>query len=1735
MSIYFQTRPACVPAAASSTSGAAKSIPIKGTSCAHLVEPLFALASNPGGRVVVCNEEGDTVHEIATSAAAPTAMTFHPTRQILAIGHRNGSFLITSCSQSGSVRVGGAGSGDGPGSPAKAGNNSSNNVIAGAFAEMKEHPPIHQNSAIAAVSFGSSTDAAAGGAVSAPTAAAAAPGLPRRDSVGGRGGGISSSAGASFSTASSSATGFDTVYFVTADKVLSAWTIGDGNLTALWNTKTPSAVTSITRGDGFLFMHAPTSPNIVVIDEAQQNCSVGTALGKSGGGPDLGHPVRTVWDAKARSLVALTTTAHLLSYKIGFDGRMSQTAHRKLLASAISDTNVLQLALVAPGVVAVGAGDSTIRIIAYGPASSSSSSSSALAAAASATLFSGESSQANALEGSVNAASQQQQQQTGPSNAGRTSTLYFPETGAAVSTASAALQVVTSLASARQKLVASNRAGQVVIWQFLGSGDPSVGSTSATNNISSKADKQQDGGDGATAGAASSSPLGLDEWQVLSQTTGSGGADAIGSVDRVVISSSPNGSVLVAGADGYSLLQGTVRQRRWHSKAMALQVSPTQVVVQNTSGVNFQVNVNQSIGAKMPKGGAPASTSTPTAAAAPGGGAGAEVMRVRGVDIFLPNVLLWTGKTVEVFSLMEGSGGVSPLGSYEQTLPAVALYADGLLLSSKDRVTMTTFSKHANYSLTASESEGAPQVISVAEDVGAVVTHKGSLKVFRIGQRDLKTVGPSRQLRTPQGQPVNNIQLMSINRSGKKVAFTTAMCVSVSSGGGVVSTTVDLSSSVFVYDVDTDSVHQFTFTDRLPTYLAWNMSPAQLGGGIGLNAQTSGPDAEAMLLACETRVVRFRSSSSSSSSSAAADGASLHQDLSAQHNASGAGVGFGGTATDRHVTTLFSSPKGVHFHHTIPLRVEQCGLIGCTVPHLVLGVQLEAELDGDPDEEDDALAGSAIGGYEHSMYLKHLRDFEGMHQAETDAKLREALMNFAYYAAIGNMDDAYKSVKMVKDPGIWVNMAKMCVSTRRIDVAEVCLSNMQDTVAAKAVRETRGEESLDVRIATLAMTLGMNDEAEALLRKCKRYDLLTELFIACGKWDAAVSNCESHDRLRTASVFFRQAQMAESAGSMDGALTLYGRAKCLGTEYPRILFAANRIDELQAKVQGSDDRDLLSWWAQYLESTGDANGALDYYKRANDGFNAVRLLVDVHKKVEAAEDLLRDPSVPSGAAFFVARHYEKKAIVEGGAAAATIATSGAPIKKNSKESSSSSTSSSVANSLLLKAVQMYEKAAAFENAIRLAKDQDMHADVLRISLKSGNTHTALESGRYFEERGMFDKAVQLYRQGGDSQRAIDVCIRGGLFDELHRISESIEAGADPETFIAMASHFSANGHYSKAVEMLVFGKAFNEALQLCLDRGVKLTDQMAEAMTLPKGGNAEDEEYRLNLLRKIAKVAKDQESYHLACKKYTQCGEVMKAMKALLKSGDTEKIIFFANHIRNAEVYQATANFLQSTNWKNDQGIFKSVVACYIKAKNFESLSLFYETAAQMQINDNRSYEKAAGLLREGMKALEKGDGTENAVAPHKKANLARRIEAVDGLLRAVSANAMGNGAEFVTVCTDLLDRSRPPHPDSDNIKEAIRVGDVYALLVEFYAASQQNDKAYSTLQQMQRDGIHIQLFVEAALQAKILAAVGADPNTFQPKGADQRRMSTGGPGPAVAANRRPAQDDVADDVEEDV
>lgn len=72
-------------------------------------------------------------------------------------------------------------------------------------------------------------------------------------------------------------------------------------------------------------------------------------------------------------------------------------------------------------------------------------------------------------------------------------------------------------------------------------------------------------------------------------------------------------------------------------------------------------------------------------------------------------------------------------------------------------------------------------------------------------------------------------------------------------------------------------------------------------------------------------------------------------------------------------------------------------------------------------------------------------------------------------------------------------------------------------------------------------------------------------------------------------------------------------------------------------------------------------------------------------------------------------------------------------------------------------------------------------------------------------------------------------------------------------------------------------------------------------------------------------------------------------MKALLKSGDTEKITFYAGVSRQKEIYVMAANYLQSLDWTKNPKVMKDIISFYTKGRALDSLASFYEACAQVR------------------------------------------------------------------------------------------------------------------------------------------------------------------------------------------
>lgn len=142
---------------------------------------------------------------------------------------------------------------------------------------------------------------------------------------------------------------------------------------------------------------------------------------------------------------------------------------------------------------------------------------------------------------------------------------------------------------------------------------------------------------------------------------------------------------------------------------------------------------------------------------------------------------------------------------------------------------------------------------------------------------------------------------------------------------------------------------------------------------------------------------------------------------------------------------------------------------------------------------------------------------------------------------------------------------------------------------------------------------------------------------------------------------------------------------------------------------------------------------------------------------------------------------------------------------------------------------------------------------------------------------------------------------------------------------------------------------------------------------------------------------------HIRCE--TIADSWFQAMRALLKSGDTPKIILFTNTARNKDIYRMAGNYLQTLTWHDDMELMRNIEAFYVKGDALESLAAFYKACADVEIDEYKDYEKGLNAYMEALntinKKITKDGGTTDARALNMQEELKDHIEKIKKFVRA--------------------------------------------------------------------------------------------------------------------------------------
>ncbi|XP_055564454.1 intraflagellar transport protein 140 homolog isoform X2 [Falco cherrug] len=1008
-------------------------------------------------------------------------------------------------------------------------------------------------------------------------------------------------------------------------------------------------------------------------------------------------------------------------------------------------------------------------------------------------------------------------------------------------------------------------------------------------------------------------------------------------------------------------------------------------------------------------------------------------MSVNGVFATKDAVVFWNGKQVTVF---ECSGDTfRNAGSFLCDSPVLSVHGENLYTVEPYRVQVRTWQGTVKQLLVFSEAEGNPCLLDICGNFLVVGTDLAHFKIFDLSRREAKVHCNSKNF-SELFPGLGGIASVKCNANGNKVS------ILVSKADG------NVDSKICFYDVEMDQVTFFDFKAE-----KGNVREKLSSGQSIDKSVVEYPELQWHVPACH-----FWDQSEPRLFVCEAILETGLQTPDQNKNKTESTV-------DVWIISFFSTEEhGLLLQDSFPLPSSYQVLLGMEVPHYYFAKKL--------GESENGQAESGAIKVSQMVARRPMRDFIGL--GDCDKTTRDAVLNFSFYLTAGDMDEAFKSIKLIKSEdapeqhvgsgwrlgrvpraspvmftsgeAVWENMARMCVKTQRLDVAKICLGNMGHARGAKALREAEQEPEQEARVAVLAIQLGMLEDAERLYKACKRYDLLNKFYQASNQWQKAIETAEAHDRVHLRTTYYNYAKHLEATGEHSLALAHYEKSDTHRFEVPRML--TEDLQALENYVNKMKDKSLWKWWAQYLESQSEMESALKYYALAQDYFSLVRVHCfqgDIQKAAEIANE-----TGNWAASYHLARQYESQDEIK-------------------------------------QAVHFYTRAQAFNNAIRLCKENNLDDQLMNLALLS-SPEDMIEAARYYEEKGeQMDRAVMLYHKAGHFSKALELAFATQQFGALQLIAEDLDEKSDPALLARCSDFFIEHAQYKKAMELLLTAKKYHEALQLCLKQNLTITEEMAEKMTVSKESQDLSEESRRELLEQIADCCMRQGNYHMATKKYTQAGNKLKAMRALLKSGDTEKIIFFAGVSRQREIYIMAANYLQSLDWRKDPEIMKNIISFYTKARALDLLAGFYDACAQVlpppvtaegvwfasqtarrstllllqvEIDEYQNYEKAQGALTEAYKCLSKAKTRSPLEQESKLAHLQSKMTLIKRFIHARRVYAE-DPEEAVRQCELLL-----AEQDFDS---AIHLGHILGFLVEHYVQVEEFHMAYRYLEEMQK------------------------------------------------------------------
>lgn len=522
----------------------------------------------------------------------------------------------------------------------------------------------------------------------------------------------------------------------------------------------------------------------------------------------------------------------------------------------------------------------------------------------------------------------------------------------------------------------------------------------------------------------------------------------------------------------------------------------------------------------------------------------------------------------------------------------------------------------------------------------------------------------------------------------------------------------------------------------------------------------------------------------------------------------------------------------------------------------------------------------------------------------------------------------------------WTELAKIAIKKRDFDVTLFCITKMK---MARAARDARNllttSKTQDEALACLSINLGLVDEAVIIIKESGDDEALCRIYQEMNNWSEAL---ETSNQMNLPTVYYCYAKKLELDGKFSQAIKYYELSNTHTFEVPRMLYNMDsnntslraycnkELNENNDSTNINSQIQLYKWWAQFCESIGEMEEAASAYTKANDYYNLVRLLsfTDQIEKARTFVESLMNQS-------FEANSRERRSL-------------DAALLFLGKEQESTNPSVSVAYFLAC---------GAIKHALKACKNAGMINEMVKIIVTYGSKDDAKALiNKYLRNEETSEisatSMIRLFHKCGATNKAIKKAIESRNWTQLREIiAEEAENSTKSDERIITESviedALSALRNDSEIVDIVIdlilLSKNSKEFLleNIIEEYNVQVDDSLidrVEKLTSSRGSNDK-------LISSLADLSLKQGKYLIAAKLFNSTGDRMNSIKALIRSGDTEKVIKYANIARNKGVYKITANYLQTVDYYDRQ----LVANFYKKASANDELKRYQQQQQQQQ------------------------------------------------------------------------------------------------------------------------------------------------------------------------------------------